>query len=435
MAIYRGFVQSVLVRADGWVETVIEAVHAGNGTQAFFIPNLDGDLTQAHKRLAQVSLLRDALARVEPVELDYNSDLQQGNLIQDVTIFERVSIDGRRGTNLITGTVIGISITERGPESGTTPYRDEADFASITLLHDDGTVEALVLDLQRPDPGTAQAELAMLQRAHRTRRPVELMVSQDFQSSVGTDRQKMNVAAATTGGGGAVAWIQTCRWVTIPQTDLQYVYAFLERLGQRYESYTSSSAPAAWYVEVTYTTAPGQTPEGDMSDNGTFTPQRLTAWVHSDSPLLVRLEAALRDSLQVRLGLAGDRIHEVELVAGLGSTARPIWIVTETSPGKCEQDGASCVNVPTVSGPSTSALNSLPHSVVWCAEAYFREGIWRFVVSAPAAFKLLIDSKEICCGTSLAQQHAYLKDVHHVRLELAGYTCLSTFQLKCYRIR
>ena len=62
MAIYRGFVQSILVRDDGWVETAIEAVHAGNAIQTFFIPNLDGDLTQAHKRLGQLSLLRDALA-------------------------------------------------------------------------------------------------------------------------------------------------------------------------------------------------------------------------------------------------------------------------------------------------------------------------------------------------------------------------------------
>src|SRR5262249_18345325 len=160
-----------------------------------------------------------------------------------VTIFERVSIDGRRGTRLVRGTVIGISITERGPESGTTPYRDLADFASITLLHDDGTVEVLLLDLQRPDPGTAQADLVMLQKAHRTRRPVEFMVSEDFQSSGGTDRQKANIAAPA---GGTAAWIQTCRWVVLATTDLQYVYAFVERLGQRYESYTSSSAPAAW---------------------------------------------------------------------------------------------------------------------------------------------------------------------------------------------
>jgi hypothetical protein len=44
MPLFRGFVLSIEVRSDGWVETVIEAVHAGNALGTFFIPNLDGDL-------------------------------------------------------------------------------------------------------------------------------------------------------------------------------------------------------------------------------------------------------------------------------------------------------------------------------------------------------------------------------------------------------
>jgi len=42
--------------------------------------------------------------------------------------------------------------------------------------------------------------------------------------------------------------------------------------------------------------------------------------------LPARLEAALRDGLQVKLGLADTRIHEVEMVGRLGSAARPVWI-------------------------------------------------------------------------------------------------------------
>lgn len=449
MAIYRGFVQSILVRDDGWVETAIKAVHAGNAIQTFFIPNLDGDLTQAHKRLGQLSLLRDALARVEPVELDYSADASQGNLIQDVTILPRQSIDGRRGTRLVEGVVIGVSITERGPESGSSPYRDEPDLAAISLLRDDGTVEGLLLDLQRPDPGTAQAELEMVQQAHRTRRPVQLMVTSEYKPN--TDAGvKLDAAAGVTGETTAASYIQTCRWVVLPNADLDYVYAFIERLGQRYESYTSANAPAASHVEVVYTTAPGQTPEGDVSNNGTFTPQRLTAWVHSDSPLLARLETALRDSLQVKLGLKDGQVHEVELVAGLGSTALPIWICTSLETVDCDHAG-QCVNQPTISTLDGADLDQVPRSVEWRGEGYFREGIWRFVVSAPGEFRLLLDGKPICCKdadkcgcpagahdlqiSGPSQQHAYLKDMHRVELRLDGYTCRATFELKIYRIR
>jgi hypothetical protein len=348
----------------------------------------------------------------------------------------------------VTGTVIGVSITERGPESGTSPYLDEADVAAITLLRDDGTVEAALLDLQRPDPDTAQASLTMLQKAHRSRRPVELMISQDFQ-----DPKRVNrISAAASTGGGGLTWVQSCRWVTLPASDLQYCYAFVERLGQRYESYVSSDATAAWFVKVTYTTAPGQTPEGDISDNGSFTPQRLSARVHSDSPLLARLEAALRDGLQVKLGLSDDYIHEVEVVGGLGSVARPIWIVTEMRQGACGDDSAGCGNVPSITGPSASDLNNVPRSLRWCAQAYFREGIWRFVVKAPGEWGLKIDCKPIChCGcsedassapqasstgtTPANPQHAYLTGLHYVELELKSYSCSSSFAISVYRIR
>ncbi|HEY3381249.1 MAG TPA: hypothetical protein VGK32_05735 [Vicinamibacterales bacterium] len=449
MATYRGFVQSTLVRDDGWVETVVKAVHAGNAITTFFIPNLDGDLTQAHKRLGQLSLLRDALARVEPVELNFTSDASQGNLIQDVTIVPRQSIDGRRGSRLVEGVVIGVSITERGPESGSSPYRDAPDLAAISLLRDDGIVEGLLLDLQRPDPGTGQAELEMIQRAHRTRRPLQLMVAPEH--TPGADKG-VKLDAATDGKGETTAagYIQTCRFVVLPAADLDYRYAFIERLGQRYESYTAADALAASHVEVVCTTAPGQTPEGDVSDNGTFTPQKLTVLVHADSPLLALLKTALRDGLQVKLGLQGRDVHEVELVAGLGSSARPIWICTSLETVDCGHAGP-CLNQPTISTPDGADLDRVERAVEWRGDGYFREGIWRFVVSAPGKFRLLIDAKPVCCeaggtcgspagGRDLevsgpGQLHAYLKDMHRVELRLEGYSCRATFKLQIYRIR
>jgi hypothetical protein len=481
MAIYRGFVQSLQVRDDGWAEFVVQAVHSGNATQTFFISDLDGDITTAHKRLAHLSLVRDAIARVLPVEVEFRFDERQGNLVEDLTIYPRPSFDGRFPSRTVTGTVIGILISERGPLSGASPYRDAADTAAITILKDSGSLEQVMLDLQRPDVMTAHAMLGLLREAYRTRRPVSVVVSAELRGREGVAGTRggtfggdfqgnmndidVSVAATDSGGmppGGPLGYIQACQWVSVEDETLDYLYAFIERLGQRYESYDATEAPALSHVRVLYTTAPGQTPEGDVSDNGTFTPQTAEAWVHGDSPLLVRLEAALRDRLQVKLGLEGNKVHEVEMVGHLGSAARPIWIRIERSVLPLEETGAMCENQPTIQNPTASDFNEMPFSVSWRGHAYFNEGIWRFVIRAAGESQLLIDGESPCCSSSskaglegnfaliasFEQErpgeqirgrsnlcHVYLNGMHRVELILTGRTCSQPFQFQAYRIR
>ena len=468
MATYRGFVESLQVRDDGWVEFVLQAVHASNALKTFFIPDLDGDILTAHKRLADLSLLRDAIARILPVEVEYNSDADQGNLVEDLTIYPRPSIDGRGPGRRIEGIVIGVSIFERGPESGTTPYRDEADLAGVTLLTDAGTLEQVLLDLQRPDPMTAHAMLGLFREAYRTRRPVAVLVSTSHRNQPGPKGRTVGAtlsssgtslegtAAATGAGGNIPDFIQACEWVTVTDETLDYLYAFIERLGQRYESYEADEAPALSHVRVLYTTAPGQTPEGDVSDNGAFTPQTAEAWVHDDSPLLVRLEAALRDKLQVKLGLKETKVHEVEIVGHLGSAARPIWIRVYRAVLPPGSDVGLCENVPTIRTPAASDFNELPYAIAWRGLAYFNEGIWRFVIRSAEECKLLVDGETPCCDQPSAshaietahvkfmslernqgviQCHAYLNGMHRVELILSGHTCAQPFQLLAYRIR
>ncbi|MEO1366591.1 MAG: hypothetical protein AAFX50_05405, partial [Acidobacteriota bacterium] len=67
-------------------------MHAGNPTQSFLIRSVDGDLEQTNRRLAQLGLLRDALARTLPVEVDYARD-ESGDLVRDVTVYQRPSFE------------------------------------------------------------------------------------------------------------------------------------------------------------------------------------------------------------------------------------------------------------------------------------------------------------------------------------------------------
>jgi hypothetical protein len=452
MATYRGFVRSLQVREDGWVEFALEAVHAGNTTKTFFIEDLDGSLDDVHRRLGQLSLLRDALARVLPVEAEYTDDPEKGTLVEDLTVYPRPSIEGREGTRRVEGVVIGLSITERGPETGSSPYVDEADVCAVTLLEDDGTLDLLMLDLQRPDPLTAQSILALLRKALRTRRPVALVATVEGKEQQ-TVYRMADVAAAAEQDVGP-GWIQTCEWLVVPTADLDEVHCFIERLGQRYESYLEDEAPALSHVRVTYTTAPAQTPEGDVSENGSFVPATTDAWVHDDSPLLEKLEAALRDRLMVILGLDDDQIHSVDLIGHLGSAARPIWIKTDRRALPPEQARELCENVPTIQTPGAEAFDEIPVAVAWLGHGYFNEGIWRFVLTTQAKAELRIDGKPCGCGEptttldwSVTQEdtvgrqgegqicHAYLRGMHRIEVILSGRRCCEPFQLRVYRIR
>ncbi len=449
MATYRGFVRSLQVREDGWVEFTLEAVHAGNATKTFFIEDLDGTLDDVHRRLGQLSLLRDALARVLPVEAEYRDDPEKGTLLEDVTVYPRPSIDGRDGGRRVEGTVIGLTITERGPQSAISPYLDPPDVCAVTLLEDGGTVELLRLDLQRPDPLTGQSILALLRKALRTRRPVALVATV-------ADIEQTDSSFAAAGGKphGDPGWIQACEWLVVPTADLDEKHCFVERLGQRYESYVEDEAPALSHVRVTYTTAPAQNPEGDVSENGSFAQATSEAWVHGDSPLLTRLEAALRDRLMVVLGLDGDQVHSVELVGHLGSAARPIWIKAERRALPPEELQELCENVPTIQPPGASAFDEIPVALAWSGHGYFNEGIWRFVLATQAQAELRVDGKPCSCcepttesswnqglddsanrGGQTTICHAYLCGVHCIEVVLVGRRCADPFQLRVYRIR
>ncbi|MEO7179090.1 MAG: hypothetical protein ABIW83_09615, partial [Allosphingosinicella sp.] len=448
-------VQTIQARGDGWLEITLLAPHSGNSLHNMLIEDVDGDLDDVNRRLAQLGLLRDALVRVLPVEIECRDDERRGMLVEDVTVHPRPAIEGYGPTRRVEGTVIYVGIVELGPLSGGSPYRDASDVANVVLLRMDGGIEQAVIDLQRPDLLTGHAMLEMAQQALRTRRPVALRIANVFQKDPRSDAAgqvpRNDVAQGRRGGEGAMM-VVGCEWLVVSEATLDTEYAFVERLGQRYESYVEDDARALSYVEVTYTTAPGQTPEGDVSDDGSFAPVTRIAWVHGDSPLLQRLEAVLRDRLQVRIGRLEDAIHEVVVVGKLGSAARPIWIKVRRQTMCDPCDAPKCENVPTIRGPEATTLDSLPRSVVWRGDGYFNEGIWRFVIRAQSPTRLWIDGRtpcreeedgeEQCCPADDhgheaedGQHHVYLSGVHEVKLLLTGRSCNEPFQLLVYRIR
>jgi hypothetical protein len=448
MAMCNGLVESLEIRDDGWVQVIINAAQSEKNTELFFIKNLDGDITMVHKRLAQLCLLRDAITRVLPIEIDYDIDAAQGNLINEVIVHPRTSIEWREMNNHVEGVVIGISIMDIGSVPETRPFQDTPDLAGITLLKTDGTILYLLLDLQREEVFTMQAMFRLLQQAHQTRRPVKVCLSSLASRSIvdknTSDYTSTYFNASSYQINQASGYIESCEWLTVPQDMLDYNYAFIERLSLRYESYDTGEVSAVSHIKVMYTTAPGQTPEGDISDSGIFQPSIQTAWVHCDSPLFPLLQSALKKQLQVKLGLLGDQIHEVELVSQMGSSARPIWICINQSVNESltEEQSRPIVDL---SSSTNSTLNAIKMNMIWKAQGYFNEGIWRFDIQA-SHYKLTIDGRLPCCGersddcrcplsTTQGLIHCYLKGMHTVELILHDKPIMQPFVLSVYRIR
>lgn len=439
----QGFVQSLEARSDGSVAVEVLSPHSGNQRQTLTLPNLDGDLTKVHKKLAQLGLLRDALSATLPVVLQYHVDAKQGDLLDEITALPTRSIEGRLGGSWVSGRVLGLVVRERGPESASSPYRDEADEALVVFLLDSGDIETYRLDLQRRYQDTGHAVFGMCSEARRLRRTIRLFVHAK------SAPERVNRAAADTG------LVLGSDWPAVATAGLQEVPCFIERLGQRRESYDAGERRTFDHLWVSYRTAPEMSPEGDVSANGAFVPESGVAWVHADSPLAVTLRAALQDGLQVRLGLQADEIHSVELYCPLASAARPVWISFDSAP-LCSEPQPHCVSVPTIQGPTHAVLDAVPHDVRWRGTGWFARGLWRLTVVSAGPTALRIDGKAPCfrveptaAQTGMKYRaddkepkdarvlvaHAYLCGVHEVELDVTSHSCGGPFRFLAYRIR
>lgn len=445
MGTFKGLIDTLEIRDDGWVEVIVDAIHSDNTKKTFYIKNLDGDITVAQKRLTQLCLLRDAVSRILPIEISYENDVEQGNLINDLILYPRPSIIERDFNTCVEGVVIGLSLTENGPDLSSTSYLDKPNLAGITLLQDDGTLLYLLLDIQRKAALTIQAMLSFLQKAYKTCRPVKIwlssLVSNDSTDVTIKNSPEMLSSRANQPSG----YIDACEWSIVPEATLDYQYAFIERLGQRYESHDITNTNAISYVKVVYTTSPAQTPEGDISDNDSFQPATQTGWLHCNSLLFPLLGTALKKRLQVKLGLIKDQIHEVEIVSQIGSAARPIWICINQSAKKHITDERRDNN-PWMPLQKNTTLNNIKIDLVWKAQGYFNEGVWRFQVYQDISYELKVDGKLSCCGhteehcccvkkTTNIFNHFYLKGIHTVELTLYGQNAAQPFSLLVYRIR
>lgn len=447
MATTRGFVQKIDVGRAGLV--VVRVLHDDGSSADYRIPDIDADPERFNERLSKLAVLRDAMTRAEPVEIEYTQKENEPRLIERAARITRDTNALAQRVETLDALVLGISVfaENRTAASGETP-----DTARLTLLTSELNFRPLTLDLQIPERAVAAAQLELAVAAQRSGRSLRFWFDPDTGRITGIGTE----VSAASGGQG----------------ESRIVDGFVESLSHLV------SAGTADVALVRFTTAPPFSGGGNVVGLVPFTPETLDLLVFKGSPDYALFEAGLRDALRMRVrlmtlkgrtdddrdekpptGLARGPVAAAatgtaaasatlvlgaELVAPLASASRPVWIRISRQSLDHGPDGFACTEgVPSNDlAPMSLRDLRLPYPAEWVGVACFNHGVYRFQLTLDVAFEILLDGEALCVHDAEAAKdagvrfaHACLGGEHEVRVKLDGWTCDKQFVMDVYRIR
>jgi hypothetical protein len=457
MAVVQGFVQKIEVNRGGLVTATL--ILTDGTTAAFTIQDLDGDPERFNERLSKLGLLRDAMNRAEPVEIDHDTV----NGTEEIERIDRITRDDIGLTTALvslSGMVLAVQVTA---QTLIAAGLDSPDTASVTLLASDLSVQTCTLNLQAPERLVAEAQLNILVGAQANGDTVELMV----QSADNTIRTVAvgSGGSGLSGGGNAIT-----------------VSGFVETLGLIGSG--SSLGSGSEFATATFTTAPEFTGPGNTVAPDPFTPKLLTFLVPKSSPAYELFEAGLRDNLRMRVryvssdtksgqnnpaagnnptgatpapaapgsstqtGTPGDVTNlptlialAVELLAPFASASRPVWIAICRDSLDCGPEGCGCTEGVPSSDLAVKTLRDLriPYTAVWRGYGCFNHGVYRFQINQTCGVKLVVCGEKRCLYPSTDKTalfgYACVHGDCEVIVELEDWTCDKDFQIDVYRIR
>ena len=184
MPIIRGFVERLEIGRAGLV--VASLRHDDGSTNDYQIADLDADPERFNERLSKLGILRDAMTRAEPVEVEYSTG-DGGGGARTVDRVARITRDGllaNSGTQRVQVMVIGIAVAS---DNRTGARAEAADLATVATMTADGVLASYLLDLQNPERGVATAMLEMLRAAQAAGTSVALTVDAKSRRIVGVE--------------------------------------------------------------------------------------------------------------------------------------------------------------------------------------------------------------------------------------------------------
>ncbi|HEY2187886.1 MAG TPA: hypothetical protein VGH48_04925 [Caldimonas sp.] len=471
MPTIRGFVERLEVGRAGLVTA---SVCQDDGTRAdYYIHDLDADPERFNERLSKLGVLRDAMTRAEPVEIETagdtgasaNADGSGPNEIIRVVRITRDVLAANAQTQAIMVYVVGVALLA---DNRTGQRAEWGDRATVATMADDGTTGSWILELQMPERATAVAMLDAIRDAQAGGQPVTLTVDTKSQRIVGVDTGSSGLVL---GGGG----------------------------GDTVDGFVESAAVAPGLAgngnlaSVRITTAPPFSGAGNVVELVPFDPVLRSFLVVQGSLEYELFVDALRDKLRVRVmggptvgqkppppapapppppppqriaaqpagagsatstaakaiagtgdGASADQaaqlVRGVQMLAPLCSASRPVWIEISRQSLDVGPDRRCTDGLPTSDlAPASLRDLHIPYTAEWLGCGCFNRGVYRLQFDLTVEFEVCVDGERLCVHASddgkTKFAHACLCGEHCVKVVLQGWTCDAVFRMDVYRIR
>ncbi|MFW6069809.1 MAG: hypothetical protein ACOC9X_02090 [bacterium] len=467
----RGFVLSIEVGRAGLV--TVRLVHDDGSIHSYVISDLDADPERFNERLSKLGLLRDALTRAEPVEIEHSGG-EAGRIIERVSRISRDDLRPPGALALVTGLVLDVMVHV---ENRTGPDGERPDSARVTLLGTDLSVVQLVLNLQTPERLVADHQLQMIREAQQAGDLVRLLVEGE-----GADAPDSTVTGKQ--GGRILAVAVDHNADAFGDERAEEISGFVESLSL---IALKPGDATGNFAHVRFTTAPDFSGSGGSVGLAPFTPVLWNLLVPRYSLTYDLFEAGLRDNLRMRVSLVSlapredeEEIEEreadeereamveagriaarmarvrdadgapqnlaitlaAELLAHLASASRPVWITISRATLDHGPEHYPCVTGTPTSDlqPRTLRDLRLPYPAAWEGLGCFNPGIYRFQFKLETDFTLFVDGEELCLHEASGEEgvymaHACLGGEHEIRVELAAWTCDHEFVMDVYQLR
>jgi hypothetical protein len=458
----RGFVQRIEIGRAGLV--VVTLLHEDGATAEYHIRDLDADPERFNERLSKLGVLRDAMTRGEPVEIECSREDKAGapRLIERATRITRDSGWLAQHLETLDALVADVSVFA---ENRAAAAGEKADTAKVSVITGELTRRELTLDLQIPERDVAGAQLKIILEAKQQGMPLRFYVDSENQRITGVATDASLQQFGRDNGTVLDGFVEALSLVlTVGGTDDLAVVRFI--------------------------TAPPFSGAGNVVALTPFTPDILDLLVFRESTNYKLFEAGLRDNLRMRVkvltvaggykerqpkgkadesaggapaavakkskagsyaGMAattGDEerpeivfVTGAELLAPLASASRPVWIKISRKTLDEGPDGFECtVGVPSSDlSPQTLRDLRLPYPAVWTGWGCFNHGVYRFQFDLPGPFEISVDGKPLCLHDAdiggIKFAHACLGGEHEVKVKVENWTCDKQFIMDVYRIR
>jgi hypothetical protein len=469
----RGFLLRIDVGRQGLV--VATLLQDDGTTQQYQIPDLDADPERFNEQLSRLGIMRDAMNRAEPVEIEYSTTSDSSaRTIERAVRITRDSVAWPTKVVPVEGLVSNVQLFTYN-HSGIN--EEKADYAKIVVMQADLTTVNLTLDLQVPERLVVEQQLQWILSALNDGSTLQFFYDSTTNviSGIGSGNSD-----ATFGGNAA-----------------QTLDGFVESL--------SPDAPSGQSNQLAlfrFTTAPAFAGAGNYVPLQSFTPTTLNLLVLKNSPSYALVEAALRECLRMEVSafsitqvapapapaptpaptpagttnpVAGTAAPQavkantatatnatgtisqppsdasanpiyylasnVTLLAPLASASRPVWIKIERELLDDGPERRDCTDGLPINdlAPRTLRDLCLPYPAAWEGWGCFNHGVYRFQFKLTTPFEVFVDGERLCVHTSEDKTtqfaHACLCGEQHVEVKLEDWTCAKDFVMDVYRIR